>query len=191
MQIWYYRCTQNVGWLKFLYLRKLIAPMKHLLLFLLIGSSIAVQSQGLSLKEVFKIYTSDSTSTRRYLKANGWIFAQESIDKRNYELKVFILTNEKKGINDSLEILWAPAHKRGLMIVKYRSHSKTTYENIVKELEKMAATIKNTVRRKESTMHSYNVPGYNVFFYIDINNSSPFHFSLMIATPPKKMDSTL
>ena len=165
--------------------------MKHLLLILLIGSSISVRSQGLKLKEVFKIYTSDSATTRQYLKSNGWIFAKKSIGKGNYELKVFILPKEEKALNDSLEILWDPAHKRGLMIVKYISHSKNTYENIVKELEKMRATIKNILRREESTIYSYKVPGYAVFFYIDKKNTRPFHFSLMIATPREKMDTKL
>ena len=164
--------------------------MKHLLLILLIASSISVKSQGLQLADLFKIYTSDSATTRQYLKSNDWIFTKDSIGKRNDEVKLFILSMEKS-INDSLEILWDPAHKRGLMIVKYRSNSRTIYENIVMELEKMGATIKSMMRREEGTIYSYKIPAYDVFFHLQVKNASPFHFLLMIATPPKKMNSNL
>lgn len=164
--------------------------MKYFLIILLSCTSLFVRSQELALKEVLKIYTSDSVTTRQFLKSNGWIFSKDSINNLRLgnrqmqgELKYFILPLEKRSQNDTLEILWWPKPKRGLMAIQYKFNNKNTYEDIVTELEKMGATLRWTEPLDEETVYSYHIPSYEIFLSLGVKNSKPFKYSLMILTP--------
>src|ERR1035437_8370651 len=174
--------------------------MKYFLIILLSCTSLFVRSQELALKEVLKIYTSDSVTTRQFLKSNGWIFSKDSIfdlsrlfskdsinNLRQGELKCFILPLEKRSQNDTLEILWYPKTKRGLIAIQYKFNNKNTYEDIVTELEKMGATLRSTLPHEEMTDYSYHIPSNAIFFHLAVINSKPFKYSLTIGTPPNKM----
>ena len=177
--------------------------MKYFLIILLSCTSLFVRSQELALKEVLKIYTSDSVTTRQFLKSNGWIFSKDSINNLRLgnrqmqgELKYFILPLEKRSQNDSLEILWFPKLKRGLMAVEYRFNNTATYEKILKDLEKMGATLRWTepgeyITGEEMTVYSYHIPSYEIFLNLSVINSKPFKYVLEILTPANKMDNSL